>query len=107
LDERNIGRLRKALHWRKEFTLLERDYPGGLTLEERRALPREKRRDLAQRAQCDLLGSFRFCRNRVCQRARSCSGDPNVCREKLWRLARKKPKSLRAEYARIGALADP
>ncbi len=86
--------------------MLERDYPGRLTREEWRALPRQKRQELATRAQCDLLGSFRFCTNKMCRRARSCSGEPNACREKLWRLVKKKPKTLREECARIGAMPD-
>jgi hypothetical protein len=82
-------------------------YPGGLTLEQWRALPRDRRSDLVRRAQCDFLGSFRFCTNKACRRARSCASmDPNACVQRLWRLVKKKPKIWRAEYARIGRLAD-
>jgi hypothetical protein len=85
--------------------MLKRDYPGRLTREEWRALPRQTRNDLAKRAQSDFFGSFRFCANKLCRRARSCSGnDPNACVEKLWTQVRKKPKTLRKEYARIAAL---
>jgi hypothetical protein len=31
---------------------------------------------------------------------------PNACVQRLWRLVKKKPKIWRAEYARIGRLAD-
>jgi hypothetical protein len=72
-----------------------------------RALPRLERYELVRRAQCDLLGSFRRCTNKMCKRARSCSGgDPDACKERLWRLAKKKPKTLREEYARIGDMID-
>jgi hypothetical protein len=82
-------------------------YPGRLTAEEWRALPRDKRSELAKRAQCDLLGSFRFCTSKMCRRARSCSGDdPNACVTKLWQRERKKPKTLRNEYARIARLPN-
>ena len=87
--------------------MLNREYPGRLTLEQWRALPRDKRCDMAKRAQCDLLGSFRFCLNKMCSRARSCSSDdPGACAEKLWQRLKKKPKTLRSGYARIGAMQD-
>ena len=87
--------------------MLKSDYPGRLTREQWRALPRATRYDMTQRARCDLLGSFRFCSNKTCRRARSCSsGDPNACLERLWRLVKKKPKTLRQEYARIGAMTN-
>jgi hypothetical protein len=92
---------------RKELIVLKRDYPGRLTLEQWRALPRQERYDMAKRAQCDLLGSFRFCTNKTCRRVRSCSGsDPNACADKLWKRVKKKPKTLRSEYARIAAMPD-
>jgi len=84
----------------------ERHYPGGLTLEQWQALPRLKRYELAARAQCELLGSFRLCSNKACRRARSCCGDPDACRQKLWQRVGKKPKRLREEYSRLGALVD-
>jgi hypothetical protein len=40
-----------------------RSFPGRLTLEEWLAVPFGKRMALVWRAQCDLLGSFRFCTN--------------------------------------------
>jgi hypothetical protein len=82
-------------------------YPGRRTREQWRALPRKVRVDLAERAQCDLFGSFRHCRNKRCLRARTCSGDaPSACCEKLWRLTKKKPKTLRNEVHRLHHLAD-
>ena len=83
------------------------EYPGALTPAQWRALPRTRRYDLVRRAQCDFLGSFRTCSNKTCRRLRTCSSDnPNACAERLWRLTKKKPKTLRDEFARIGALAD-
>ncbi len=82
-------------------------YPSGLTREQWRALPRDRRYDLVRRAQCDFLGSFRCCSNKACRRARSCaSKDPNACVQRLWRLKKKKPKIWRNAYARIGELTD-
>jgi hypothetical protein len=82
-------------------------YPGGLTHEQWRALPPDRRSDLVRRAQCDYLGSFRFCNNKACRRARSCaSRDPSACVQRLWGLKKKKPKIWRAAYARLGAMAD-
>ena len=87
--------------------MLKHDYPARLTRDEWRVLPREKRRDMATRAQCDLLGSFRFCTNKLCRRLRSCSGnDPHACVEQLWKRVKKKPKTLRKAYARIAAMPD-
>ena len=82
----------------------KRNYPGRLTREEWRALPRAQRHDLARRGQCDVLGSFRFCTNKRCLRARSCRGDPNACYLKLWRLQKKKPKTLRSRCDKFAAL---
>jgi len=66
------------------------------------ALPKDKRNDLVRRAQCDLLGSFRFCTDKDCRRARWCAGsDPRACKERLWKLKFKfklkgnAPKTLR------------
>ena len=90
----------------EEILRKHKKFPGGLTREQWRALPRERRFDLARRAQCDFLGSFRFCANKVCRRTRSCaSQDPNACVQRLWRL-KKKPKIWRNEYARIGEMTD-
>jgi hypothetical protein len=76
--------------------------PGRLTFEEWQAVPFLKRLALIKRAQCDLLGSFRFCADKRCRRARTCCGDdPDECHERLWRLVKPKPKTLRREYCRI------
>jgi hypothetical protein len=82
----------------------KRVYPGRLTLDEWQALPRDKRADLAKRAQCDLLGSFRHCTKKRCRRARSCFGDANACEKKLWKLHKNAPKTLNREYARLARL---
>ena len=80
-------------------------FPGRLTLEQWLAVPWGKRIGLIWRAQCDLLGSFRFCADKRCRRQRSCSGaDPYACREGLWRLSKAKPKTLRREWSRIERL---
>jgi hypothetical protein len=84
--------------------MLKRIYPGRLTLDEWRALPRDKRSELAKRAQCDLLGSFRYCTNKRCLRARTCSGDQNACHDKLWRRTKIRPKPLGREYARLARI---
>jgi hypothetical protein len=84
----------------------KRIYPGRLTREQWQALPRAKRHDLARRGQCDVLGSFRLCTNKRCRRARTCSGDPIACRQKLWHLQKKKPKTLRRRYDKFAALLD-
>ena len=85
----------------------KRNYPGRMTHDEWRALPYAKRRELTKRAQSDLLGSFRFCTQKPCRRHRTCCGkDPYACAERLWQRTKKKPKTLRNEYARIGALQD-
>ena len=82
----------------------KRDYPGRLTVEQWRALPREKRYEMARRAQSDLLGSFRYCTHKICRRTRTCSGDANACAERLWKRVTTKPKTLRDAYAKIGEL---
>jgi hypothetical protein len=85
----------------------KRSCPGQRTREQWRALPRKAREDLVKRAQCDLFGSFRHCRNKRCLRARTCCGDdPSVGYEKLWRLTKKKPKTLRNAVSRLQPLAD-
>ena len=87
--------------------MLKRDYPGRLTREEWRALSHEKRHELARRAQCDLLGSFRFCTNKRCRRARSCAAvDPGACAQRLWQQTAKRSKTVRGEYARLAALPN-
>jgi hypothetical protein len=84
--------------------MLKSKYPRRLTQEQWLALPPKKRRDLTMRAQCDLMGSFRHCKHKLCRRARTCSGDANACLTKLWRLIKNKPKTLRSEYARLAQL---
>ena len=85
----------------------KRNYPGRRTREQWRELPRKAREDLAQRAQCDRLGSFRLCLYRRCLRARTCcGGDSRGCFDKLWRLTKKKPKTLRDALHRLHRLAD-
>jgi hypothetical protein len=85
----------------------ERSFPGRLTLEEWLLSPRRKRVDLVRRAQCDLLGSFRFCADKRCHRKRTCcAGDPGACRHRLWCLKRGKPKTLRREWSRLERLTE-
>jgi hypothetical protein len=85
----------------------KRNYPGRRTREQWQALSRKAREDFVRRAQCDLFGSFRHCRNKRCLRARTCCGDePSACYEKLWRLTKKKPKTLRNAVSRLHRLAD-
>jgi hypothetical protein len=70
------------------------------------ALAKDKRKDLARRAQCDLLGSFRHCTDKRCRRARWCAGgDPWSCKDRLWQLRLKlkkaAPKTLRYAIAKL------
>jgi hypothetical protein len=82
-----------------------RSFPGRLTLEEWLARPSRVRNDLVRRAQCDLLGSFRFCARKPCRRERTCCGDdPGACGWRLWCLKRVKPKMLREEWSRLERL---
>jgi hypothetical protein len=84
---------------------LTRSFPGRLTLEEWLARPWRARTQLVRRAQCDLLGSFRFCTNQRCRRERTCCGDdPEACLQRLWRLKKVKPKTLRNEWSRLERL---
>jgi hypothetical protein len=90
---------------KQEVVMRKKSYPGRLTFEQWQAAPFLKRIELVRRAQCDLLGSFRFCVDKKCRRARTCSGDdPDACRDRLWRLVKVKPKPLRREWARIERL---
>ncbi|HUD88793.1 MAG TPA: hypothetical protein VMR17_20285 [Xanthobacteraceae bacterium] len=85
----------------------KRSFPGRLTLEEWLAVPFRKRTDLVWRAQCDLLGSFRFCADKRCRRERTCRGDdPGACRQRLWRRKTGKPKTLCREWARLEGLSE-
>lgn len=90
-----MRRGRARLRQRKKPIMPQRQQrPGGLTLAQWRKLPLLKRYDLVRRAQCDLFGSFRCCTNKMCKRARSCSGrDPDACKDRLWRRVKKKPKN--------------
>jgi hypothetical protein len=82
-----------------------RSFPGRLTLEEWLARPLRVRTDLIRRAQCDLLGSFRFCARKPCRRQRTCCGDdPGACGDRLWRLKKVRPKTLRDEWSRLARL---
>ena len=82
-----------------------RSFPGRLTLEEWLARPLRARTALIRRAQCDLLGSFRFCANKPCLRERTCCGDdPGACGWRLWCLKKPKPKTLRNEWSRLERL---
>jgi hypothetical protein len=82
-----------------------RSFPGRLTLEEWLKRPLQARIDLIWRAQCDVLGSFRFCANKRCRRARTCcGGDPEACRQRLWCRKTVKPKTLRQEWSRLEGL---
>jgi hypothetical protein len=89
----------------------KRSFPGRLTLEEWLAVPFRQRIALVRRAQCDLLGSFRFCAKKQCRRERTCHGDdPEACRQRRWPLKKAKPKTLRKaktlrkEWARLDGL---
>jgi len=82
-----------------------RSFPGRLTLEQWLARPLRARTDLVRRAQCDLLGSFRFCADKRCLRERTCCGDdPEACLQRLWGLQKVKPKTLRDEWSRLERL---
>jgi hypothetical protein len=85
----------------------KRSFPGRLTLEEWLERPLRARLDLIRRAQCDLLGSFRCCANKRCQRERTCRGnDPEACRQRLWCLKKVKHKTLRQEWSRLERLTS-
>jgi hypothetical protein len=85
----------------------KRSFPGRLTLEEWLAVPFRERIALVRRAQCDLLGSFRFCAKKRCRRERTCCGDdPHACGQRVWSLKRARPKTLRREWARLDGLTD-
>jgi hypothetical protein len=71
-----------------------------MKLNDRLALSKDERNDLVRRAQCDLLGSFRHCADKRCRRARWCaSGDPRACVDRLWKLKKPAPKTLRKAVA--------
>jgi hypothetical protein len=85
----------------------KRSFPGRLTLEEWLALPFGERAALVWRAQCDLLGSFRFCNEKPCRRERTCcADDPRGCQYRLWSRKKPKPKTLRHELGRLNSLTS-
>jgi hypothetical protein len=84
----------------------KRSFPGRLTLEEWRGLSFWQRRPRVQRAQADLLGSFRFCADKRCRRIRACCSDePSDRHRRLRSLRKSDPKTLRREWARLDKLA--
>jgi len=86
----------------KEKPLHKRDQVARMTVNDWCALSKDERSDLVRRAQCDLLGSFRHCADRRCRRARWCaSSDPRACKDKLWKLKRVAPKTLRKAVAKL------
>lgn len=88
--------------------MLKQDYPGRLTREEWRALPRDQRLDIAKRAECDILKLWRDCPTKSCRRARRCTGaDPLACELKHWPKIPKKVKLATHEARmRYNGLAD-
>ena len=52
----------------------KRCFPGRLTFEEWLETPSRLRIALIRRAQCDVLGSFRYCTDKRCKRGRRCVG---------------------------------
>lgn len=90
----------------------KRSFPGRLTLEQWRATPAKTRLRLVRQAQCDLLGSFRFCANKRCRRGRTCVADDAVhqCWDRVRRAGKKNlerrpwPKAEREEWARLHRL---
>ena len=101
------GRDDNGLTQEKNLHIGKRSFPGRLTLEEWLAVPFRERMPLVWRAQCDLLGSFRFCTNKRCRRERTCCGDdPQACLHRLWLLRKVKPKTLRRERARLDSLMN-
>jgi hypothetical protein len=90
--------------WRRGPTG-KRSFPGRLTLEQWLACPLHARINLIWRAQSDLMGSFRFCADKRCRRARTCAGaDPQACRQELWFRKKVKTKTLRDEWSRLERL---
>jgi hypothetical protein len=83
-----------------------RSFPGRLTFEEWIALPSLGRRDLIDRAACELLACHRLCAGKDCQRHRTCCGDnAAACKARLWRRANWHPMTLRREIGRLNTLA--
>jgi hypothetical protein len=88
---------------------VSRSFPGRLTLEEWLVVPFLERRDLIARAQCDLLGSFRYCAKKRCRRMRTCcGGDPHDCGSELRHRHYKRhggiANTIRREWARLREL---
>jgi hypothetical protein len=101
------GKRKRAAREEEDGTAMnKRCFPGRLTLEEWLAAPLLDRIDLIWRAQCDLLGSFRYCANKRCRRQRTCGGDAGVCRQRLWSRNKGNPKALAQEWARLDSLKE-
>jgi hypothetical protein len=85
----------------------KRSFPGRMTLEEWLTLSYWQRVPPVRRAQADVLGSFRFCANKQCLRARTCRGvKPDDCRQRLRRRRKGMSKVLLKEWTRLDRLAD-
>jgi hypothetical protein len=84
----------------------QRSFPGRLTLEDWLALPSLGRRDMVDRAACELLQCHRLCAGKQCRRHRTCCGDDAAaCKEQLWQRTTRRPMTLRRELSRLGYLA--
>jgi len=82
--------------------LHKRDQVTRMKIRDWEALSKNERYDLVRRAQCDLLGSFRHCADKRCRRERWCaSKDPRACKDRLRRLKKTAPKTLRNALARL------
>jgi len=84
-----------------------RSFPGRLTLEEWRAAPPRQRLTLIRRAQCDVLGSFRYCTDKRCKRERMCVGGDAVhdCWNKVKERKRETKTKKRSAKIQINAFA--
>jgi hypothetical protein len=70
---------RGGMKQRKTHPMHKRDQVRRMRPRDWLAPPKDKRNDLARRARCDLLGSFRHCTDKRCRRARWCAGnDPRA-----------------------------
>jgi len=90
-----------------------KSFPGRLTLEQWLALPFIERVHLVHQAQCDLWGSFRYCRRKNCRRHRTClSREAYECAREIKIIKRRstgrtgEPKTMRREWSRLYALRD-
>ena len=83
-----------------------RSFPGRLMLDDWLALPGFARRDLIDRAACELLHCQALCASKECQRHRTCCGDDAAaCKARLWQRAAWHRMTLRRALCRLGALA--